>query len=664
MKIRSMTATFGCLDGETLCLQDGLTVLTLPNESGKSTWAAFITAMFYGVDTAQRASKGRLPEKSRYQPWNGKPMSGTMELEHQGKTIVLQRTSQRGKPMGVFRAYDKETGLALPELTGENCGMYFLGVERAVFRRSAFLSGSELAVTEDQSLSQRLENLAVSGSLQDNYPAAVSQLKLWKNRCRYHQNGLIPETETKLRKTEQTLELMEELRRERLTLTVRREALLAEADAHRQQAEAQWNETKQEAQQRLLTLLEEEAGLRSQLPAGLEKEQLHTFWEQLRLHAIRPQSKEEPDCPAALQGIDAAAILPKAQRDLAEYEVWTAVRPKPLRPWQLVAAACALLMLAALWGRLWWAAGLCAAGLAGSLYLWYRAKRHNRQVDASLVTAAALLESYGVTRKEALLPAAQRRKDWLEAEAREQRYHWSMELLMEQLRAWFPTIQTPEQALETVELAKIRLQQLEQVQQALLDAELQVKYAAIRPDTFGRSEAKQTQAAELRLQAESLRAKEEALGNWEQLESRRQRLQAELEALRQQEQALELAKEALEAAHAQLAQVYAPQLTGLAGEYLQKLTLNRYDTLILEQDWNLQVREQTTGLIRPLAALSSGTQDQVWLALRLAMTRLLLPANTPIVLDDALLTFDAGRTAAALEVLRQEPRQVLLFSCR
>ena len=68
--------------------------------------------------------------------------------------------------------------------------------------------------------------------------------------------------------------------------------------------------------------------------------------------------------------------------------------------------------------------------------------------------------------------------------------------------------------------------------------------------------------------------------------------------------------------------------------------------------------------MRPLAALSRGTQDQAWLALRLAMTRLLLPEGTPVVLDDALLTFDPGREQAALELLARENRQVLLFSCR
>jgi len=85
--------------------------------------------------------------------------------------------------------------------------------------------------------------------------------------------------------------------------------------------------------------------------------------------------------------------------------------------------------------------------------------------------------------------------------------------------------------------------------------------------------------------------------------------------------------------------------------------------MILQPNLRLLLQEGETGVTRPLAALSRGTQDQAWLALRLAMTRLLLPSG-PLVLDDALLTFDGARTAAALRLLEQEGRQVLVFTCR
>ena len=49
MKIKTMTATFGKLQRERLTLEPGLNVITAPNEGGKSTWCAFLKAMFYGI---------------------------------------------------------------------------------------------------------------------------------------------------------------------------------------------------------------------------------------------------------------------------------------------------------------------------------------------------------------------------------------------------------------------------------------------------------------------------------------------------------------------------------------------------------------------------------------------------------------------------------------
>ena len=158
--------------------------------------------------------------------------------------------------------------------------------------------------------------------------------------------------------------------------------------------------------------------------------------------------------------------------------------------------------------------------------------------------------------------------------------------------------------------------------------------------------------------------REDDRGGWDALQGRRQALETRREALTGRERAMILAQNALEQAHQSLTQTYAPQLTGLAGQTLARLTADRYDALVLQKGMELLVREKQSGLTRPLATLSKGTQDQVWLAMRLAMTHLLLPAGTPVILDDALLTFDDARTATALDVLAQENRQVLLFSCR
>ena len=62
MKIKKMTAVFGGLDNAVLTPGDGLTVITAPNEGGKSTWAGFWRAMLYGIDTRERDKAGSLAD--------------------------------------------------------------------------------------------------------------------------------------------------------------------------------------------------------------------------------------------------------------------------------------------------------------------------------------------------------------------------------------------------------------------------------------------------------------------------------------------------------------------------------------------------------------------------------------------------------------------------
>ncbi len=70
---------------------------------------------------------------------------------------------------------------------------------------------------------------------------------------------------------------------------------------------------------------------------------------------------------------------------------------------------------------------------------------------------------------------------------------------------------------------------------------------------------------------------------------------------------------------------------------------------------------------RNILSLSTGTADQIYLALRLAVCALILPEENPcpLILDDALTNFDDTRAHLALDYLRDmaQERQILLFTC-
>ena len=172
MKINKLTASFGKLENESLSFHSGLNVIYAPNESGKSTWCAFIRAMLYGVDSAERARAGYLPDKLRYAPWSGAPMEGTMELTADRCDITLTRsTKAKNAPMREFSATYTGTGVKVEGMTGANAGELLTGVSRDVFRRSAFIEQGTVAVSGSPELEKRIGALVFSGD--EDLSAAV-----------------------------------------------------------------------------------------------------------------------------------------------------------------------------------------------------------------------------------------------------------------------------------------------------------------------------------------------------------------------------------------------------------------------------------------------------------------------------------------------------------
>ena len=164
MMINKLTASFGKLENETLTFHDGLNVIHAPNESGKSTWCAFIRAMLYGVDSGERARGGYLPDKQRYAPWSGAPMEGQMDVTADRCNITLTRTTRtRTAPMREFTATYTGTNVRVDGMTGANAGEQLTGVTRDVFRRSAFIEQGSVAVQGSPDLERRINAIVSTG---------------------------------------------------------------------------------------------------------------------------------------------------------------------------------------------------------------------------------------------------------------------------------------------------------------------------------------------------------------------------------------------------------------------------------------------------------------------------------------------------------------------
>ena len=147
-----------------------------------------------------------------------------------------------------------------------------------------------------------------------------------------------------------------------------------------------------------------------------------------------------------------------------------------------------------------------------------------------------------------------------------------------------------------------------------------------------------------------------------QLQQRRQQLQQ----LQGEYDAIALAMTVLDEANTTLQNRFSPALGARAAEIFSKITAGRYQKVLLSRDLSLETDSE--GAQRSVQLLSQGAADQLYLAVRLAICDLVLPEDksVPLILDDALLTFDDDRLHAALDYLLEESekRQILLFTCQ
>ena len=123
----------------------------------------------------------------------------------------------------------------------------------------------------------------------------------------------------------------------------------------------------------------------------------------------------------------------------------------------------------------------------------------------------------------------------------------------------------------------------------------------------------------------------------------------------------------MQAAVDDISRSFGPVLNEKTAEIFSNLTGGRYEKVMVDKEYAIQAKPKAGGY-HEWKYLSSGTTDQAYLSLRLAMTELITDngERLPLMLDDVLLQYDAERAENALEYLKKyaQNAQILFFTCR
>lgn len=726
MKLQSMQATFGRLDNRTLKLEPGLNVITGGNESGKSTWAEFMTAMLYGIDTRSRGKGRELPVRTRYTPWNGKPMEGRLELEWQGRNIVLERTSEQ-TPLGSLRAFDRDTGSPIAELTASGCGASLTGVELGVFQRSAMLRQRGTEVSSDPQLEKRLSSLVTAGSEDYAFGEVDGKLKKLQNSLQYNQSGVLPRlrseageldrklqeasalrrqqnqllSEIQVRQAEETelagiLDRMERAKRQnlhlaalesrdRLTETVcERDALMAACDSLPTAEDLEEYRAEAAALRQAQTTAEMEDSL---VPIQMPEKPIDNPFLEL---TPEERAAEAQAVPQLVRELRATESLPSTKKLLLQMLLI-------LVPGLLLAIS-SLLFYDGLGMMSWLLLGLgvllCIGAIAWHSSKANRIRQARTRAEQALVLYGArtadeipervsslLLEidAYYAAEAYAQQTGAERNQRSVDLRAREDAFLEKLASYdagcstLEDAELWLRDSLLTRQSLETASRAERQQRaQFERLKPHLTEAygqdepesgiDLSGYDPAVIRDRLSRSRAA---LVPMRSGVDRLTGALEQLGDPMTLEALRQTKVAEIERLDRRYAALQLTRKVLAEADEQLRERFAPMLCKHAGELFFRLTDGKYDRVTLDKNMQVTVHPVNSPANRPIGYLSGGTADQLYLAIRLAICDLLLP-DCPIILDDALVYFDDDRLRTALRVLKElgKTRQILLFTCQ
>lgn len=139
----------------------------------------------------------------------------------------------------------------------------------------------------------------------------------------------------------------------------------------------------------------------------------------------------------------------------------------------------------------------------------------------------------------------------------------------------------------------------------------------------------------------------------------------ENEKLQEKREAILEAKERIGQIAGEIRKSFAFHLNEDCGKALSEITGGRYDSLWIDEQLHIYVNAKE-GFF-PLEQASTGTIDQLYLALRLSMALLLQRENRdllPLLFDDSFAMYDEKRLAASIGYLKKAyPAQILLFTC-
>ena len=209
---------FGKLSQFRQDFDSGLTVINERNGFGKSTLAAFIKAMFYGMPRGTKSQTKN--DRKRYLPWQGGKFGGYLDFETDGNKYRIEREFGATPKADVFNLLNLKTNKKSNDFSGK-IGEELFELDADSFERSSFMPqlANETLLTTT-SIQAKLSDLVEDTNDVNNFDKAIESLKSKRTTIRKFRGygGSIDEAELKINRIKAELAEIEVSKNELVNL--------------------------------------------------------------------------------------------------------------------------------------------------------------------------------------------------------------------------------------------------------------------------------------------------------------------------------------------------------------------------------------------------------------------------------------------------------------
>ena len=679
MKIKNIKVNaYGNIENKDINLEEGINIIHGANESGKSTLLNYIISIFYGIS---RNKDGKaLSDYEKYKPWNSNEFSGRIsyKLENGEKYEIFRDFNKKNPKIYNDKLEDISDRFETDKKDGSKFFIEQMGIDKQMYLSTVVSTQEEVRLDEKNQnmLIQKIANLAGTGEDNVSYKKALIKLQekirdeIGTNKTSQKPINII---EKEIVEINNKIVETEKYRNRKYEIDAEKEQILSELKELEQQ-----KQILQELQNSMKS--EEETKNRLEIREKNRKDNIAKINELTnQKNTINAESERVQSAKNHLQDIikghkENIEKLNSEIEKIANEKEETQEKEKPSISFIVITVVLAIALICSIiLIKNYIVSGILGVALIANIVFYVINKNKQKVNKAKLREKINQEKQYKreklENQKQQIIANVNTTEKELEKqEEEEKQVNSELSMLKGQIilleknnEKITEEIEQDNKAIKE-ESNKNKQQIIEKYKDKNINDLLYINdyqnYISKIEETINNNRIR---IKGLEIEYNTIVPQ---LDEMVVLEEKREADKEKLAELREKESIINIAIENLMDAYEEMKTTITPKFTKNLSESIQKISSNKYNKVTIN-DENGMIIENNRGEYVEAIKLSTGTIDQLYLALRLSMIDELSKENLPIILDESFAYSDNSRLKNMLQYLTSDlnNHQTIIFTC-